>query len=145
MQLRVRNASRFVSAWTGGGDVDVEVDDGWIEAGTGGGDIDVEVRRGLGDGEKGIDLTTGIGDVTVTLPAGLSVELDVEVAYTRNSRRDYRIDSDLDLRTTRTDEWDFDRGSPRKYIRGSATIGGENADPHTARCHGRARRRQAAA
>jgi hypothetical protein len=121
--VTVRNASRFVSALTGGGDIEIEIADGWVDATTGAGDIDVEVTRGLGEDERGIDLTTGTGDVTLILPEGVSVELDVEVAYTRNSRRDYRIDSDIDLRTEHTDEWDFHRGSPRKYITGTATIG----------------------
>jgi len=122
--VTVRGASRFVSARTGGGDVRVEIEDGWVDATTGAGDVEIEVTRGLGEAGKGIEVLTGTGDVTLIVPPGLSLDLDLEVAYTRNSKRDYRIDSDLDVRTERTDDWDFARGTPRKYIRGTAKIEG---------------------
>jgi DUF4097 and DUF4098 domain-containing protein YvlB len=113
-----------VIAETGGGDIEIQVGDGWVKASTGAGDIEVEVERGLGDGDEGIRLTTGTGDIVVELPPGLSIDVDVEIAYTRNSKREYRIKSDLELEVEHSDEWDYDRGTPRKYIRGTTVVGG---------------------
>lgn len=122
--IHVRQASRFVFAKTGGGEIDVQVDDGWVEATTGAGDIHVEVESGLGDGGEGIDLFSGHGDITVDLPEGLSMDVDLEIQYTRSMRKRLEITSDLQLDRDESDEWDYDHGSPRKYIWGHATIGG---------------------
>ncbi len=121
--ISVSDAARFVTAETGGGDIDVEIENGWVEASTGAGDIEVEVSGGLGDGHEGLELRSGMGEITVTLPAGLSAELDLEIGYTRNSRRDYEIDSDLTIDIERSEEWDYDHGTPRKFIWGTAMLG----------------------
>jgi len=122
--IRIRGAERFVKASTGGGDIEIEVGDGWVAAGTGAGDIEVTVTDGFGDGEDGIDLSTGHGRITVTLPADASVTFDLDLMYTRNSRRDYDIDSDFELDLEHTKDWDSRRGSPRKHIYGTASING---------------------
>ncbi len=122
--VEVFDASRFVEVWTGGGDIDIEIRDGWVEAWTGAGDVEIKVEGNLGDAEKGVEVFTGTGDVTVILPDGLSLDMDLEIGYTRNSSQNYKIRSDFDLDITRTDEWDYSHGSPRKYIRGTARIGG---------------------
>ena len=134
--VEVLRASRFVAARTGGGDVRVEIDDGWVLAETGGGDIFVEVRHGLGDGDRGVDLQSGSGDVTLVVPPGLALDLEVEISFTRNSRRDYRITFNLDLEVTRTDEWEYGRGSPRKYIRGSTPTAGSGKPVRIRTCNG---------
>ncbi len=121
--ITVRRAARFVTARTGGGDISVEIEDGWVEASTGAGDIDVDVSGSLGDGREGLELLTGLGEVTVTLPPGLSAELDLELGYTRNSSRDFEIDSDLDIDIEHSKEWDYDHGTPRKFIWGTAKFG----------------------
>lgn len=121
--IDVEDASHFVEATTGGGDIDIRVRDGWVKARTGAGDIHIEVEEGLGDGDEGIDLATGMGAVTVYLPRGLSLDLRLEIRYNRNSRRDYEIDSDLDLEIKHSQRWEYENGGPRKFIRGRATIG----------------------
>jgi len=121
--VRIRNADRFVQAKTGGGSIEISIQDGHVIANTGAGDIDVEVSEGLGDDGVGIELTTGSGDVTLILPADISVELDFDLSYTRNSRRDYEIVSDFEIEEERTDRWDSSHGSPRKHIYGTATLG----------------------
>jgi DUF4097 and DUF4098 domain-containing protein YvlB len=121
--IRIRDANRFVQAKTGGGSIEISVRDGHVIANTGAGDIDVEVRDGLGDDGVGVELTTGSGDVTLILPAGISVEFDLDLSYTRNSRQDYEIVSDFDIEEEHTDRWDSSRGSPRKHIYGTATLG----------------------
>jgi DUF4097 and DUF4098 domain-containing protein YvlB len=123
-EIRIRNASRFVKANTGGGDIDIEIEDGYVVANTGAGDIEVEVEGGLGESRDGIDLSTGHGEITVTLPPDASIELDLELAYTRNSSRNYEIECDFDLELEHTQEWDTSNGSPRKFIYGTASLNG---------------------
>jgi hypothetical protein len=64
------------------------------------------------------------GNVTLVVPAGFSMDLDLELAFTRDSGRDYKIATDFDLPRTTTDEWDYDQGSPRKYVRAKGSVGG---------------------
>ncbi len=122
-EIYVRNALRFVTARTGGGDITIEVENGWVEASTGAGDIDVEVIGSLGDRRRGVELVTGLGEVTVTLPADISAELDLELGYTCNSSRDYEINSDFPIEIEHTREWDYDHGTPRRFIWGTGKIG----------------------
>jgi hypothetical protein len=75
-KIRVKGADRFVSAKTGGGDIDIELLAGWIEASTGAGEIEILVaENAAGNGD--IKLTTGNGDVHLTLPADFSMDLSV--------------------------------------------------------------------
>lgn len=122
--IRVTNAKRIVKAQTGGGDIEVEVQDGSIIATTGAGEIVAVVERGFGKVDGGCILSTGHGDITVTLPEDASVELDLDLSYTRNSSRDFRIDSDFDLEEENTKKWDSSHGTPRKHIYGTANLGG---------------------
>ena len=60
----------------------------------------------------------------IELPAGLSVEFDIDLGYTKNSDRDFKIISDFDLDQETTDEWDYSNGSPKKHIYGTGKIAG---------------------
>jgi len=122
--IRINNASRFVAAETGGGNITIEIEAGWVVAKTGTGDIEIIVTSSLGDTGEGMDLYTGLGEVTVTLPADASIQLDLDLAYTRMSSQDYKIDSDFDLSVEQTSNWDNEFGYPRKHIYGTATING---------------------
>jgi DUF4097 and DUF4098 domain-containing protein YvlB len=122
--VEVLDADRFVEVWTGGGDIDIEIRNGWVDAWTGAGDVEIEVKRSLGDVEKGIEVFTGTGDVTVVLPDGLSLDMDLQIGYTRNSSQNFKIRSDFALDIRETDEWDYVHGSPQKYIQGTARVGG---------------------
>ena len=122
--INIRNASHFVEATTGGGDIAIEIMNGYVVAKTGAGDIEVTVDGDLGDSADGINLMTGHGDVIVTLPADASIELDLDLSYTRNSSRSYELDCEFDVEIERTDTWETRHGSPRKHIYGKATING---------------------
>ncbi len=122
--IDIRNASRFVKARTGGGDIDIQIKDGYVEAKTGAGDIHVSVAGGLGKDGEGIELKTGTGEVTLVLPADASIDLDLDLAYTRNSSQDFEIKSDFDLQREHSQKWDSKHGSPLKHIYGTATING---------------------
>jgi DUF4097 and DUF4098 domain-containing protein YvlB len=122
--IRVRNASKFVEAWTGGGDVDIRISSGWVKVFTGAGDIDIEVGELSREGDGDIEVFTGTGDISVTVPKGFSMELDLDIGYTRSSKRDYRITTNLDLDEERTKDWDYTQGTPRKHIYGVGSFGG---------------------
>ena len=121
--IQVKGADRFVSAKTGGGDIDIEILQGWIEAGTGAGEIEVFVaENSTGDGH--IKLTSGNGDVQLTLPENFSMDLSVELGVTNNSRKKYTLSSDFDINIKTDDDWDYSRGTPRKYTHGTASLNG---------------------
>lgn len=118
--IEIRDAQRFIRAKTMGGDIFIRSVDGWVEATTMGGDVDVTVIGTGGD----VTLVSMSGDVELEVPSGFGMDLDLEIAFTRNSRKTYRIDAPGGLQSTVTDDWDYGNGSPRKYIRMSGTVNG---------------------
>ena len=62
------------------------------------------------------------GRVTIDLPANLDARFDLESAYTENHAHT-RVQSDFQLNTTETDDWDASQGTPRKYVRASGVSG----------------------
>jgi DUF4097 and DUF4098 domain-containing protein YvlB len=121
--IHMTDAERFVRAKTMGGDILIESVDGWVKATTMGGDVEVTVTGNGGD----IELTSYSGEITLFVPPGFSMDLDLEIAYTRNSGQDYRIIADsITLQRSETSEWDHDHGSPRRYIRAKGSTGGAN-------------------
>ena len=120
--IRVRGADRFVSARTGGGDIEIETLQGWIDASTGAGQIEVTVEKNA-HGKGDIKLISGAGNIILTLPDDFSMVLDIELGITNNAKRDFEIRSDFDLDIQSTDKWDYSKGTPRKHIYGSITLG----------------------
>jgi len=119
-KITVRDAQRFVRAKTMGGDILIDSIDGWVEATTMGGDIEVTVTGGGGD----VTLVSMSGDVELYVPSGFGMDVELEIAFTRNSRKEFRIDAPEGLTESVSTDWDHDHGSPRKYIRSSGTING---------------------
>jgi DUF4097 and DUF4098 domain-containing protein YvlB len=112
---------------TMGGNIRIDSVDGTVQATTMAGDIDITM---VGDPEKGqrdIKLKSMRGDVALTVPPSLSMNLDITLAYTKESSRDYKIVSEFPIQMEETKEWDHSQGSARKYIYGTGTIaGGKN-------------------
>ena len=122
--IMVDQASGFVKAHTMGGNIDIKVDDGWVDATTMAGDISVRIEEGFGDGERGVELTSLSGDIELMVPADASMDLDLTIAYTRNSSQDFEIKGDFDVQIERSKHWDYSNGSPRKRIYGKAKVAG---------------------
>jgi len=121
--VRVTGANRLVKASTGGGDIHIELEQGWIRASTGAGDINAAIAKAGGDGE--IVLSSGYGDITLVVPDDFGMDLDIDLRYTRDSSRDFRIVSEFDSDLEKTDEWERDRGSNWcKHIFGTGTVNG---------------------
>ena len=69
-------------------------------------------------------LTSLRANITLRVPRGFGMDLDLEIAYTRNSRQEYRIDAPRGLKPTVSPDRDYDKGSPRRYIRAAGAVNG---------------------
>lgn len=121
--ITIRSAREYVYAKTMGGEIDIREIDGKVRATTMGGEIYVNM---IGDGSvegKEVSLSSMGGEIEITLPANMSGNFDITLAYTRNSSQDYSIQSDFPLKIEEEKEWDYSDGSPRKRITASGKSG----------------------
>ena len=116
--ITVRSADKFVSALTNGGDITIDQVDGTVEAHTNGGDVTVKLAQNLAGGDHDIEISSNSGDIKLLVPADFSARYEIELAITKNSRKDYKIESDFDIKQEQSEDWDYDHGTPRKYIYG---------------------------
>jgi DUF4097 and DUF4098 domain-containing protein YvlB len=122
--VHIRDAHEFAKAKTMGGNIEIDAVDGWVDATTMGGDVTVHM---VGDPEKGnrdVEIQSMSDDVTLTVPAALSMDFEITLAYTNNSRMNYKISSDFPLNQEHSPEWDRSRGTPRKYVYGKGSVSG---------------------
>jgi len=131
--ITVNSAAKFVDAVTYGGDIEIKEVDGKVEAKTFGGNIDVKVIGSGNTDGKDVELTSLGGDITLIVPNDFSMDVYVEIAYTKNGKKSYRkiedvkVEGDFKLTEKRDDEWDYSNGSPRKYFYGEGEFnGGKN-------------------
>ena len=121
----VSSAGDFVEAETMGGDIRIDDLTGGLKATTMGGDVTVRLVGEPSGSQKDIEIVSMSGDVDLTVPSGFSMSVEIDLAYTKNSRQDYAIESDLALQITRTAEWERDgESTPRKHIYGRGVFGG---------------------
>ncbi|MFC1481462.1 hypothetical protein ACFL6E_04355 [Candidatus Neomarinimicrobiota bacterium] len=120
--ISIESARKYIVAKTMGGNIEIREIDGKIKATTMGGDVDVRVV-GTDDADRSVDLVSKGGNVVLTVPADLSMDIDITLAYTKRGWDDYAIESDFDLDIERTDKWNYSRGSGRKFIYGKAKFG----------------------
>jgi DUF4097 and DUF4098 domain-containing protein YvlB len=121
--LRIGSAGGYVKAKTMGGDIIIEEIDGWVKASTMGGDVEVKMIGDVKKGKRDVDLSSKGGDIILTVPDRLSMEFDIKLIYTKNSDRDFEIESDFPVKIEESEEWDYSSGSPKKYIYGTGRIG----------------------
>jgi DUF4097 and DUF4098 domain-containing protein YvlB len=117
--ITIDSVREYVTAKTMGGDIRIKEADGRVKATTMAGDVHVLVVGG-----HDVELTSMHGEITLVMPEGADLDLDIELAYTKNSSRDYKIYSDFPIQQSESEAWDYDHGSPRKTIRGFAEGGG---------------------
>lgn len=118
--VTIESAGGPVDASTMGGKIDIGEASSDVKASTMGGDVTVRV---VGNGGE-VDIESMSGDIDLTLPAGFSADLDLELAFTQNSKRNYEIRSDFPVTQRQSPDWVHEHGSPRKYIYGTGTSGG---------------------
>jgi len=118
----VKKAAGYVAAKTMGGNIELKEVDGGVKATTMGGDIDVKIT-GDNNGSKNIHLKSMAGDVKLTVPASLSMDIDVMLTFTKGEEGKYNIISDFDLKKEVSEKWDTTNGDPRKVIHGTGSAG----------------------
>jgi hypothetical protein len=132
--ISVNSAGIFLDAETMGGDIEAKEVDGWIKAKTMGGDVNVKMVGNPNEGKRDVSLQSMGGDITLAVPDGLSMDVEIEIVYAKDKRvksddefNNIKIVSDFPVKEERTKEWDNSKGSPRKYIYGTGSInGGKN-------------------
>ena len=120
-EIHVGRASDHVKATTMGGDITIEAIDGWVEATTMGGDVEVTMVGNPNEGDRHIEISSMGGDIEVTVPAGLDMDIDLEIKL--DDRRDadrYEIRSDFDLEIEQRNN--SDRRGERNIV-ASGTVG----------------------
>ncbi|MCP5049299.1 MAG: DUF4097 domain-containing protein, partial [bacterium] len=123
--IRIKSAKEFIKAKTMGGRINVDSIDGWIDAITMGGNVSVTMTGDPQKGKRDVKLTSMGGDISLSVPGGLSMDVDIKLAYTKSSKQNYKIISDFDLKRERSKEWDKkEGGSPKKSIYGKGQING---------------------
>jgi hypothetical protein len=127
--ISVRSAKKYVKAKTMGGEIVIDTIDGGVHAVTMGGDVSVTMVGDPEQGNRDVYIESMGGDITLVVPDALSMDIDITLAYTRDSERwedgrPPKIISDFEIQKEETTEWERKHGSARKYIYGKATIGG---------------------
>ena len=125
-KIRIKSAAQHVKALTMGGEIRVDELDGSIDATTMGGDIEVNM---IGDPAKGthtVLLKSHGGDVTLYVPPGLSMNLDLEIGYTKHAEGNYEIISDFPMTLKETATWAREGrgGDLMKHIYGTGAVAG---------------------
>ena len=73
-------------------------------------------------GKSDVTLTSMKGDITLAVPKKLSMDIDIELAYTKRSQKKYKIVSDFKINVQESEKWEDSNGSLRKYIYGKGKI-----------------------
>jgi DUF4097 and DUF4098 domain-containing protein YvlB len=125
--IHIRNAAHHARAKTLGGDITIDDIDGSIIATTLGGNVDVTMTGDPANGDRSADISSLGGDITLVVPAKLSMDILIELTYLNEDRGTYKISSDFPLQQEESHSSVDDKGSERNVIRGTGTInGGKN-------------------
>ncbi|MGE0641526.1 MAG: DUF4097 domain-containing protein [Thermoanaerobaculia bacterium] len=117
--VTIESAGGPVDASTMGGRIEIGEASSDVTASTMGGDVVVRMVGSGGD----VDIESKGGTIELTLPSGFAADFDLELAYTRNSKRAYEIRSDFPVQQRQSNDWSYEQGSPRKYIYGKGSTG----------------------
>lgn len=121
--IEIRSAAKFVKAKTMGGDIRLNAVDGGIRATTMGGDVSARMIGNPDDGQRDVEITSMGGDIYLTVPAGLSMDINIQVSRTRNSAKTPQIVSDFPVQQRESEDWIADQGTPRKITYGTGQVG----------------------
>jgi hypothetical protein len=93
--ITINSADNFVKAKTMGGKILIKSVNGSVKATTMGGNIEV-TEIGTGD-NKDIELKSMSGDITLVVPADLSMNVEARITYNADDRGEFKIHSDYAL------------------------------------------------
>lgn len=124
--ITVNKAAMFIEAETMGGEIDIREIDGKIKATTMGGDINAKMVGDPVKGERDVYLKSMGGDIHLTIPANLSMNVEIEIGYDRRNE-DVKIVSDFDLKQERDVVKSESKDHNKKYLIGTGVFnGGKN-------------------
>jgi DUF4097 and DUF4098 domain-containing protein YvlB len=122
--IKLKRAGSNVRAHTMGGSITLGEVDGGIKATTMGGDVTARMIGDPSKGDREVEIRSMGGDIELTVPAALSMDVEVELAYTRRHDGDYRVISDIPLKQSVSESWSRSTGDARKTITATGSVGG---------------------
>ncbi|MBN1406238.1 MAG: DUF4097 family beta strand repeat protein [Calditrichaceae bacterium] len=122
--ITVKNARKYVKAKTMGGEIEIAAIDGWVKATTMGGDVSVQMIGDASGPDHSVELSTMGGEIELILPKNIEANFDLHLVYTKDSRQDYEIKSDFEIKIgEKSKDWDYHKGEARKEIIGTGKTG----------------------
>ena len=122
--IRVRSGAGLVKAQTTAGNIVIDAVDGSVHAWTMAGGASVRMVGQADKGKRDVEITT-MGEVTeLTVPANLSMQVEIALAQTVDRVRDYRIISDFEIQQSDSGTWVHDEGTARKYLYATGSFAG---------------------
>ena len=125
--ITIDHAGGSVDASTMGGKINIGQVGGAIKASTMAGDVTAHLT-GTSSARRDISLSSMSGAILLTVPKDYPMDVQIKLAYTKNSDGKYRVIQHLGLTERQTTEWDsHGGGTPRKYIYVKGRVGnGQN-------------------
>lgn len=120
-EISIGKVNKFLIAETMGGNITVEDLDGWVKAKTMGGDIEVIMTGGTED-KKDVNLTSMSGDIYLTVPKDLDMDIVIEIIYDEDEEVKLESDFDLNRRVEESERW----GHSKKLIATGKAGSGKN-------------------
>ena len=106
---------------TGAGNIEAGPAAASVVAITGLGDVTLHVDK-LKEGDS-VFVRSGTGRVVVELPSDYAGELDLQTGFTAALKRETRIETDWQLRSTTTAEFIANGGTPQRYVTVRTRVG----------------------
>ena len=126
-EIRIRSAKKYVKAKTMGGEIKIDKIDGGVKATTMGGDVEVHMVGDPEQYDRDVVLSSMGGDITLTVPTGLSMDFDIKLTVTHRASNDYKIISDFPIKIEKSGDLEDTGRSDRRYIYGTGEVaGGKN-------------------
>jgi DUF4097 and DUF4098 domain-containing protein YvlB len=123
--ITILSAGKYVAARTMGGDIRIDAIDGEIKASTMGGDVEATMVGDPAKGERDVELSSMGGTIELTVPAGLSMSFDLEIEYTKDHHKNYRIESEFPVKIEESAKWEHNfLGKAHKHIFGTGDVAG---------------------
>lgn len=126
-EINVNKVKQFLKAETMGGDIYVKEADGWVKAKTMGGDIELKLNCDPKAEDRDVELVSMHGDVTLYVPANLSMDIDIEIKYSEDDEDEVDIVSDFNVKEEVTEDRKKSHWNKTMTLHGSASLnGGKN-------------------
>lgn len=120
--ISINRAAGSVDASTMGGKITIGQAGGAIKASTMGGDVTARLA-GSSTARRDVNLSSMSGAILLTVPKDFGMDVQIKLAYTKNSSGNFRVIQHLGLTERQTTEWDTHNGTPRKYIYVTGRVG----------------------